>query len=86
MQLTNAMPNTEMPVISGNVTMRCRRCGTEQVMAPEEQAWYYERGFELPKRCAECRKLRRKAKRERMIRKRIKARESKLIASEETNG
>lgn len=37
----------------------CIDCGCTFSMTEEEQKWYEERGFELPKRCPECRKAKR---------------------------
>ncbi len=37
----------------------CERCGNKFVMPPAEQKFYHDRGFSMPKKCPECRKLRR---------------------------
>jgi hypothetical protein len=42
--------------------IKCKNCGEVFVMSKEELAWYHERGFDFPKRCPECRKLRRRKK------------------------
>lgn len=36
----------------------CIDCGNEFIIAPAEQNYYNEKGFDLPKRCLECRQLR----------------------------
>lgn len=41
------------------VTVECIDCGVTFDIPAEEQAWYKDRGFELPKRCHRCRKARR---------------------------
>lgn len=42
--------------------IKCKNCGNTFEMAEEEISWYKEKGFELPKRCPECRKFRRRKK------------------------
>lgn len=42
------------------VVIECVDCGRAFEVSAEEQAWYKEKGFELPKRCNDCRKERRK--------------------------
>lgn len=37
------------------ITIKCKDCGNTFSIGEEEQAWYKERGFELPKRCKKCR-------------------------------
>ena len=39
--------------------VKCRACGKTFEMSKEELAWYHEKGFDIPKRCPECRKIRR---------------------------
>lgn len=41
------------------VEITCERCGSKFVMPPAEQKFYISRGFAMPKKCHECRKLRR---------------------------
>lgn len=36
----------------------CIDCGQEFIMSPAEQKYYFSKGFELPKRCPDCRKKR----------------------------
>lgn len=36
----------------------CMDCGNEFTIAPAEQKYYISKGFEMPKRCLECRALR----------------------------
>lgn len=42
------------------VTIECVDCGKTFDLSVEEQEWYKEKGFALPKRCKECRKERRR--------------------------
>lgn len=44
------------------ITSVCKECGNEFVITPEEQRYMKMMGYELPKRCAECRKIRRQAR------------------------
>lgn len=37
----------------------CERCGKEFEMSPAEQKFYLEHDFSMPKKCDDCRKLRR---------------------------
>ena len=37
----------------------CERCGAEFEMSPAEQKFYIEHKLTMPKKCPECRKLRR---------------------------
>lgn len=39
--------------------IKCADCGKEFEVSAEERKWYEDKGFELPKRCTECRKARR---------------------------
>lgn len=41
---------------------KCMDCGTDYIIEENEQTYYLNHGFEFPKRCAYCRKLRRLAK------------------------
>lgn len=42
------------------LTVGCIDCGKAFDLTVEEQDWYKEKGFALPKRCKECRKERRR--------------------------
>lgn len=42
------------------ITVECVNCGRTFDLTKEEQDWYKEKGFALPKRCKECRKERRR--------------------------
>lgn len=42
------------------ITVECIDCGRAFDLTKEEQDWYKEKGFALPKRCKECRKERRR--------------------------
>ena len=44
------------------VTIECTDCGVTFEVSAEEQEWYKDKGFKLPKRCPQCRKLRRKGR------------------------
>ena len=37
------------------LTLKCVTCGKEFLMIPTEQKFYKSRGFEIPKRCKDCR-------------------------------
>lgn len=39
-------------------TLTCKDCGAEFVFTEGEQAFYNEKGFQEPARCAECRRAR----------------------------
>ena len=41
--------------------LTCGACGKAYVFSASEQAYYAERGFQLPKRCRTCRQQRRKS-------------------------
>lgn len=41
-------------------TVECVDCGKTFDLTVEEQGWYKEKGFALPRRCKECRKERRR--------------------------
>lgn len=38
---------------------KCLECGNEFEINEQEQAWYKDKGYTLPKRCKFCRHLRR---------------------------
>lgn len=38
-----------------NKVITCKDCGATFEVEAEEQKWYAERGWELPKRCKACR-------------------------------
>ena len=38
---------------------KCLECGNEFEINEQEQAWYKDKGYTLPKRCKSCRHLRR---------------------------
>lgn len=40
-------------------TIKCKECGYEFVLTVDDQKWYEEKGFTEPKRCKQCRRLRR---------------------------
>lgn len=40
------------------MVIKCRDCGTEFAVDEKEQAWYAERGLQIPKRCKPCREKR----------------------------
>lgn len=42
------------------ITVECIDCGRTFDLTKEEQDWYKEKGFAMPKRCKECRKERRR--------------------------
>lgn len=63
--ITNAMPETEMPVVTTPITLTCVRCRKEHTLSVEEQLWWMNLGFALPKRCAPCRKEKRMARNKR---------------------
>lgn len=41
--------------------LKCKDCGETFEMTTEEQAWYADKKYDLPKRCPACRKKRRAA-------------------------
>jgi len=43
-------------------TLTCQDCGKEFAFTTEEQKFYQEKGFQEPKRCADCRKQRKQAR------------------------
>jgi len=54
--ITNELNTAESVVIT------CCECNEEFTVSPEEQAWYKEKNYDLPRRCPACRKMRRKLK------------------------
>lgn len=46
----------EMNEVLNAKTMTCCDCGKEFIISPAEQKFYMKKGWELPKRCYECRK------------------------------
>lgn len=45
-----------------SISSICKDCGKDFVITPEEQRYFKAMGFELPKRCNDCRKARKDAK------------------------
>lgn len=43
-------------------TLECEDCGEEFTFSGDEQLFYYERGFQTPKRCKSCRQRRKMAR------------------------
>lgn len=39
-----------------NIKAKCKECSKEFEITPGEQEFYKGKGWELPKRCADCRK------------------------------
>ncbi|MEG1543056.1 MAG: zinc-ribbon domain containing protein [Tannerellaceae bacterium] len=37
--------------------VKCKDCGEEFEVTEGEQAWYAERGWDIPKRCKACREV-----------------------------
>lgn len=48
--------------IDQSISATCKDCGKDFVITPEEQRYFKSIGFELPKRCTDCRKARKDAK------------------------
>lgn len=42
-----------------DVKITCKDCGKEFTISEQEQKWYEEKGFQMPKRCPKCRKNKR---------------------------
>ena len=42
-----------------DIDRECRDCGVAYTMEASEVAWFEGKGFELPKRCQDCRRKRR---------------------------
>ena len=47
-----------------DIKITCRECGTEFLFTESENKFYLEKGFEIPKRCKECRRNARKRRNE----------------------
>lgn len=45
-------------------TIECKDCGREFVVTEQEQKWYQDKGFDLPKRCPTCRKAKRSTRKQ----------------------
>lgn len=58
-RITNAMPETETPIAVEPIKYICSKCHAEVTMSVEEQNWYFNLGYALPGRCADCRRERR---------------------------
>lgn len=43
-------------------TFKCKECGKDFEITEGEQKFYKDKGWDLPKRCMECRKVRRTAR------------------------
>ena len=48
--------------MNNEMVIECMDCGYKFTLTAEEQAWYAEKGFSIPKRCHKCRKSRRAEK------------------------
>ena len=48
-----------MTMANKDVVIECKDCGKKFTVSAEECEWYEKKGFDLPKRCNECRKSRR---------------------------
>ena len=44
------------------ISCTCKDCGKSFVITPEEQRYFKSKGFELPKRCQDCRRIRKEAR------------------------
>ena len=42
-----------------DVKITCKDCGKEFTVLEQEQKWYKDRDFDLPKRCPDCRQAKR---------------------------
>lgn len=40
--------------------VKCKECDVNFEIAEEEQKWYKDKGYKIPKRCKSCRDLRRR--------------------------
>ena len=47
-----------------SIPSTCKDCGKDFIITPEEQRYFKAMGFNLPKRCSDCRKVRRDARKE----------------------
>lgn len=41
-----------------NIYFRCKDCGKVAYLTPDEEWWFKSKGFNIPKRCYDCRKHR----------------------------
>ena len=64
-----------------NKQLICNDCGKEFTFTAEEQEFFAQKGFSEPKRCPECRALK-KAQRNEFQHKRFHRQEHKVICSE----
>lgn len=46
------------------MVLKCKDCGNDFDITDNEQKWYKEMGYEMPKRCKPCRDTRKIAKEE----------------------
>lgn len=44
--------------------LKCKDCGKTFELTTEEQAWYIDKGYALPKRCIDCRRKRKANRKE----------------------
>ena len=44
-----------------DIIKKCKDCGSEFTITEDNKKWYEEKGFQLPVRCADCRKKRKAA-------------------------
>lgn len=56
--------NTKYIIVKENfkmadVVIECKDCGKKFTVSEQEQKWYEDRKFDLPKRCPDCRKAKR---------------------------
>ena len=47
-----------------DIKIVCKECGAEFLFTESENKFYLEKGFEIPKRCKECRRNARKRRNE----------------------
>lgn len=65
-----ATPQTDIDAIShevnrkyqDNTYFRCKDCGKVAYLTPDAEWWFKSKGFEVPKRCYDCRVRRRAAR------------------------
>jgi DNA-directed RNA polymerase subunit RPC12/RpoP len=81
-KITNAMPETEFTEIIEPMTLTCIGCGKEFILSEEEQYWYHDLEYALPKRCPECRKSKRSEKLRRKKERRAALAEEKAKSAE----
>jgi hypothetical protein len=48
--------------VQGTVTQLCRDCRREFTLSADHAQWFDSQGFERPKRCEDCRRLRKARK------------------------